>query len=159
MRIHFIAALFMFCTQCFGQGSFTCNYGQRAACLGYSDKVVESSSTCFTQFACGIGGSFVCKSKLDDALDEYNTLVGKYNELLRKYKDLGESTTNLVNSSRALESDLGECTRKYKQGQEEISDAQDQLRRALNEANDLRMENLRLLSENSYLRQAKRKSK
>lgn len=151
-------ALAALSTGCLAQGTFSCNYGQRAACLGYSDKVVDSNAACFNQYACGIGGGFVCKSKLDEVEEEYNTLVRKYNDLLRKHKELAENGANLVNSYRSLEGSLEECNRKLKQTQDDLSESQDQLRAIRMEADDLRNENIRLQSEILLLKQQKRKT-
>lgn len=159
MKIHFLIALIFFTANCAAQDSFTCNYGQRAACLGYGDRVVDSNAACFNQYACGIGGGFVCKSKLDEAMDEYNTLVGKYNELLNMHKELAGTGSSLRDSYRALESELGECNRKYKRLTDELSESQERLRHSLYEASELRNENLGLMAEVAALRQGKRKSK
>lgn len=159
MKIHFLIAIIFFTANCAAQDSFTCNYGQRAACLGYGDRVVDSNAACFNQYACGIGGGFVCKSKLDEAMDEYNTLVGKYNELQNMHKELAGTGSSLRDSYRALESGLGECNRKYRRLTDELSESQERLRRSLNEASELRNENLRLMAEVATLRQGKRKSK
>jgi hypothetical protein len=72
------------------QTEFSCPIGTDAKCLNYSDQIcdgnfgkcVKRDSNCFDQYACGIGGQFVCKSKLDDVVALQETCVLKYNTLL-----------------------------------------------------------------------------
>ena len=158
MKCLIFTALLIISVNCLAQNSFTCNYGQRPACLGYGDKIVDSNAACFNQYACGIGGGFVCKSKLDEAMDDYNTLVRKYNELLKKHKELADSGTTLVDSHRELESLLNDCNRKQRLTEDDLSELQEQLQKSKMEADDLRSENMRLLTELNSLRQQRRKT-
>jgi hypothetical protein len=62
--------------------SFSCSFGQ-PACLDYGAvvcksmaKCVSNDAVCFDSYTCGYGG-FVCKTKLDDLVDEYDNLFKK----------------------------------------------------------------------------------
>ena len=60
--------------------SFSCPLGSDPACLDYGAvvcksmaKCVSDDAVCFESFQCGYQG-FVCKSKLDDAIEEYENI-------------------------------------------------------------------------------------
>src|SRR3990167_4430785 len=67
--------------------NFSCSFG-RGACLDYGDivctsfaKCVDRNAICFDSYTCDFKG-FICKSKFDDVIDEYDALVVKFNDLL-----------------------------------------------------------------------------
>jgi hypothetical protein len=93
------------------QQSFSCSFGKRAACLGFDDKVVDQNAVCFSGQACGYKG-FVCKSKLDDLADEYESLVQSHNELIRRNKTLVELAEAAVRQNRSLTNDYNELIAK-----------------------------------------------
>jgi hypothetical protein len=93
--------------------NFSCPFGKQGACLDYGDKVcstfgkcVSDDAVCFDSFTCNFQG-FVCKSKLEDVIDEHDTLVGDYNDLRRKYN-------GLLDSSRRLEADYDQLATRYR---------------------------------------------
>lgn len=94
------------------QVNFSCAYGMRGACLGYGDKVVDQNAQCFSGSTCGYGG-FVCKSKLDDVVGEYDTLVNSYNDLLRKNKSLVATAQDLLEKNNVLVNDYNNLLAKY----------------------------------------------
>lgn len=57
--------------------SFSCSIG-KPACLGFGEKVVDSSAVCFSSYECSSG--FVCRSDYTGVVDDYNDLVDRYNE-------------------------------------------------------------------------------
>lgn len=88
--------------------NFSCPFGRQGACLEYGAKVCSSTAkcvsddaVCFDSYTCGYQG-FICKSKFDDLVTEYDDLrrkcrniasehddlVVKYNELLGRYQEL-----------------------------------------------------------------------
>lgn len=79
--------------------SFSCNYGKRAACLDYGDKVcnsfakcVSSDAVCFDSYTCNYKG-FVCKSTLDEIIEEHEKLVSRVDDLewcLRRASDMDD---------------------------------------------------------------------
>ena len=76
--------------------SFSCNIGDRAACLGFGDKVcsqfgkcVDESAACFDQYQCNYEG-FTCKSNVTECVEEYDSLQSRYNILVDDYNDLSE---------------------------------------------------------------------
>ena len=100
------------------QQSFSCPYGTQASCLDYGDKVCSSYSkcvsqdaTCFDSYTCGYKG-FICKSKYDDVVDEYNDLLRENQRLISKYNLLVDEHRENVNDYNALlskHSDLESC--------------------------------------------------
>ena len=100
------------------QETFSCSYGKQASCLDYGDKVCSSYSKCVSQdakcfdsYTCGYDG-FICKSKYDDVVDEYNDLlrenqrlISKYNSLLNEHRE----NVNDYNSLLSKHSDLESC--------------------------------------------------
>lgn len=60
--------------------SFSCPIGKRAACLDYSDKVVDGSAQCFNSYTCDFSG-FMCKSDHDSYVKKAKALVETYNGL------------------------------------------------------------------------------
>jgi hypothetical protein len=93
------------------QQSFSCSFGKRAACLGYDDKVVDQSAVCFSGHACGYKG-FVCKSKMDDLADEYQSLVQSHNELIRRNRTLVDLAESAVRQNKSLTNDYNELMAK-----------------------------------------------
>ena len=91
--------------------------------MGYGDKIVDQSAVCFNQLACGYKG-FVCKSKLDDTVDEYNDLVDKFNRLRSDYNDVAAKNRSLVDSA-------SELLAKNKGLTESLTTAQSQLEEAI----------------------------
>lgn len=76
--------------------SFSCSFGE-PACLDYGAVVCKSGaqcvardSVCFDSYTCDYEG-FACKSKLDDAVEAYDTQRGNYNELVDKFNSLNSS--------------------------------------------------------------------
>jgi hypothetical protein len=91
--------------------SFTCSYGKKAACLDYSDKVcssfakcVNSDAICFNSGTCGYRG-FICKSKFDGLVNDYDELADKYNRSLRNHNDVVDEYNDL----QKKHSDLRSC--------------------------------------------------
>lgn len=73
---------------------FSCSYGKQGACLDYNDKVCSSSAkcvshdaVCFDSYSCDYKG-FVCKTKFDDLVDNYNDLATRYKQVTQEYNDL-----------------------------------------------------------------------
>lgn len=103
-----------------GQG-FSCAIGKQPACLDYGDKVcnsfakcVSSDAVCFDSYTCGFEG-FVCKSTLDDAIeervDQYNKLVREYNELKDEAVELSEAYTRVRSEHEDLTSEVEDYVR------------------------------------------------
>lgn len=65
--------------------SFSCSMGKRAACLDYSDKVVDGSAQCFNSYTCDYNG-FMCQS-------DHNDYVKKAKSLLTTYEGLKNCIT------------------------------------------------------------------
>ena len=83
--------------------NFSCAIGTRAACLGYGDKVCSSNAkcvsddaVCFDAYTCGFGG-FVCKSKLDDVVNQYDDLARTCRSLAYEHDALVSKYNNLLN--------------------------------------------------------------
>jgi len=70
----------LFATEIAAQ-SFSCPIGRNPSCLGYGDKVVSGDAQCFDSFACDFSG-FICKSKFNEAVNEYEELRKKFNTLV-----------------------------------------------------------------------------
>jgi len=99
------------------QQSFSCPFGTQASCLDYGDKVcssyskcVSQDSVCFDSYTCGYEG-FICKSKYDDLVDEYDDLlrknrrlVSEYNSLLAEYQENIDDYNRLLGEHSALAS-------------------------------------------------------
>jgi len=111
--------------QVVAQQSFSCAYGKQASCLDYGDKVcssfskcvdqnakcVDQSSTCFSSYTCNYQG-FICKSKYDEVVDEYNDLSRKNKRLISEYNSLlSEHQENVDDYNRLLRkhSELETC--------------------------------------------------
>jgi hypothetical protein len=69
-------------------GGFSCPDGTGAACLDAGDKVcpgsarcVDEGATCFAEFPCDLSSGFVCASKHDDVIRDYQQTVREYNQL------------------------------------------------------------------------------
>ena len=105
---------------------FTCSVG-RPSCLGYGDKVVDQNAVCFNGGTCGYG-SFVCKSKLDDVVSEYDRMVSTYNELVRKTRGLVEAAQEIVRKNGTLTSDYDELLDRHKRLSADLDDKTEQLR-------------------------------
>jgi len=105
---------------------FTCSTG-RPSCLGYGDKVVDQNAVCFSNATCGYGG-FVCKSKLDDVVGEYDRIVSSYNDLVRKNRSLIESAQEIVSRNSTLTSDYNELLARHKGLTADLEDKAEQLR-------------------------------
>lgn len=101
--------------------SFTCNYGQRPACLGYNDKVFDSSQ-------CDYRG-FSCKSKFDELIDEYNQLVNKSNDAIRKNKELISIIEKQQNEIKEQQQEIEEQEDKIEEQQQEIEELETKARR------------------------------
>ena len=86
--------------------NFSCSTG-RPACLGYGDKVVDQNAQCFSGATCGYGG-FVCKTKLDSVVNEYDRVVSSYNDLVRKNRTLYETAQEIVRKNADLTSEYNE---------------------------------------------------
>lgn len=121
------------------QNNFSCPYGRSGACLGYGDKIVDQNSVCFNQLACGYKG-FICKSKLDDTVDEYNDLVDKFNRLRGDFNDVAAKNRSLIDSA-------SELLAKNKALAESLTTAQSQLEEALQLQQLLTLTNERLKRE------------
>lgn len=74
--------------------SFSCPFGKNAACLDYSDKIcstfgkcVDDNAVCFSNYTCDFKG-FVCKSALDEVVEQHDDVVQKYNTLVREHNSL-----------------------------------------------------------------------
>lgn len=88
-----IVLIFLFATDAYAiDESFTCPLESNAVCLNDGDlvcsslaKCVSDDAVCFDSGTCGNKG-FICKSKFDDLLDEYDDLVIKYNGLVQNMK-------------------------------------------------------------------------
>lgn len=126
------------------QNNFSCPYGRSGACLGYGDKIVDQNSVCFNQLACGYKG-FICKSKLDDTVDEFNDLVDKFNRLRGDFNDVVAKNRSLIDSA----SDL---LAKNKALAESLTTAQSQLEEALQLQQLLSLNNERLKRELTEVR-------
>ena len=91
------------------QQSFSCPYGKKASCLDYGDKVCSSYSkcvsedaVCFDSYTCGYQG-FICKSKYDEVVDEFNDLLLKNRRLISQYNILlAEHQENVDDYNRLL---------------------------------------------------------
>lgn len=92
--------------------AFTCPLGRKAACLDYSDKVVDQGSVCFSWSTCGVGG-FVCKDKYDDVVRKYNNLVDDYNNVVDKNKKLAETAKDLSDENQRLTDKYNALLSKY----------------------------------------------
>jgi DNA mismatch repair ATPase MutS len=97
------------------QQNFSCPYGKQASCLDYGDKVcssyskcVDQNSICYSPYTCNYKG-FMCASKYDELVDEYNDLLQKnkrlaseYNSLLRKDNELVDEYNSLLRKHNEL---------------------------------------------------------
>ena len=88
--------------QVIAQQSFSCPYGKTASCLDYGDKVCSSYSKCVSQdakcfdsYTCGYEG-FICKSKYDDVVDEYNDLLRENQRLQGNPRSEGDAMTKAL---------------------------------------------------------------
>lgn len=82
--------------------TFYCADGKEMRCLGFGQKVVNSSAVCFDPLKCSQEG-FVCKSELDNLADEQETLLGKHNELVSTHNELITAYENTVSEYKKLE--------------------------------------------------------
>lgn len=92
--------------------SFSCSMGRQAACLDYGDvvcnslaKCVRQNSICFDAFTCDSDG-FVCKSVLDDAVDEIQDKVRAYNTLVSEFNDLNSNHKQALADAEILSGKL-----------------------------------------------------
>ena len=76
--------------------SFSCSFGE-PACLDYGAVVCKSSAMCvakdaicFDSYTCDYKG-FICKSKFDDTVEEYEDLRSKFNDLVTTANGLRDS--------------------------------------------------------------------
>ncbi|MEC7762926.1 MAG: hypothetical protein VX874_13560 [Pseudomonadota bacterium] len=94
------------------QQTFSCSYGDRAACLGYGDtvcssqgKCVSQDAACFSSYQCNYEG-FTCKSNLTECADEYDGLQSRFNALVDDYNDLLEESHEIRDDFRSTLFDL-----------------------------------------------------
>jgi hypothetical protein len=90
-----------------GAQSFSCPIGKNAACLDYGDKVcssrgkcVTSDAVCFDSYTCNFKG-FVCKSDLDDVVENHDAVVMKYNTLVDAIGDVQRCVRDAENVNDA----------------------------------------------------------
>lgn len=76
------------------QQSFSCPHGTQASCLDYNDKVcaflskcVSQDAVCFDSYTCDYKG-FICKSKYDQIVNDYNNLLLENKRLVSSYNSL-----------------------------------------------------------------------
>lgn len=115
--ILFIAvAMTMFESISWSANNFSCPYGTQGACLDYGDKVCSTSAkcvsqdaVCFNSYTCGFDG-FICKSKYDDLVNEYDSMMNQcrsvaadYDDLVREYSDLRDNLLALLGEKSQLE--------------------------------------------------------
>lgn len=100
MLLQFLAFL-LFLALPVQASNFSCPFGKQGACVDYGDKVCSSrakcvgnDAICFEPYTCGFGG-FVCKSKLDEIVSEYDSLArtcrsiaNDHEELIREYNEV-----------------------------------------------------------------------
>lgn len=81
--------------------NFSCPFGKQGACVDYGAKVcssrakcVDNDAICFEPYTCGFGG-FVCKTKLDGVVSEYDSLArtcrsiaNDHEKLIREYNEV-----------------------------------------------------------------------
>ncbi|WP_417260651.1 hypothetical protein [Celeribacter sp.] len=119
------------------QQNFSCNWGDRGACLGYgetvcssSGKCVSSDAVCFDSYQCNYEG-FTCKSNLTECADEYDGLLKRFNALVEDYNYLLEDNRRI---RAAFETSLEEL----EETQDALSDAQSNLFYARQERDEAR---------------------
>jgi len=102
--------------------SFSCSIGTDPACLDYGAKVcksfakcVDQNAVCFDTFTCDYKG-FICKSKLYDVVDLYESLEVKYNILVDDYNKLLHTSQTVEEEYEAFKACLDSA--------EDLSDAQ-----------------------------------
>ena len=110
-RLALIAALALASTCVWSD--FSCPNGTKAACLDMDDKVCPVSTkctdvgaTCFDEYPCESGESFVCASKYDKVLDDLKQAVSQHDELALENVALRErrlEQKNCVLNSSTLE--------------------------------------------------------
>ena len=97
--------------------SFSCSYGKKAACLDYNDKVcsssakcVSSDAICFDSYTCDYNG-FICKTKFNNLVDEYEDLsnscriiAANHDDLVSEHDDLLYNYRNSVSEYEDLQS-------------------------------------------------------
>jgi hypothetical protein len=98
-------------TTAIAQEGFSCSSG-RPACLGYGDKVVDQNSTCFSSGTCGYQG-FVCKSKMDELVNDYDTLTYSHNDLIRRNRNLAETAEEILAKNKTLVSDYNDLLLRF----------------------------------------------
>lgn len=96
----FVAVSILTLNHAWGQ-SFSCSIGSQPACLDYGDKVcssmakcVSSGAICFDSYTCDFRG-FVCKSTLDEAVEEIEAKVDQHNLLVQEFNELREEAERL----------------------------------------------------------------
>ncbi|WVT72589.1 hypothetical protein QM996_13860 [Sinorhizobium chiapasense] len=84
------------CSSIVSAQSFSCPIGKNAACLDYGDKVcstfgkcVDGNAVCFNNYTCDFKG-FVCKSSLEEVVEQHDNVVRKYNTLVTEHKALSQ---------------------------------------------------------------------
>ena len=99
--ILFVVGLFLFysCNVAFSQ-SFSCSIGT-PACLDWNDKVVPNSASCFDSFTCN--GNFVCQSKYQDVVWEYENLINDFNDLVSRSNSKNDTIEELMTTARRYE--------------------------------------------------------
>lgn len=92
--------------------SFTCGFGDQAACLGYGEtvcssggKCVSADAACFQSYQCNYEG-FTCKSNLTDCAQEYDALQTRYNALVDEYNELLDDSRELKNAFQSTMAEL-----------------------------------------------------
>ena len=101
--------LFLFINVAFSQ-SFSCSIGT-PACLDWNDKVVPNSATCFDSFTCN--GNFVCQSKYQDVVWEYENLINEFNDLVNRANSKNDSIEELLSLARRHEERAVEYENSY----------------------------------------------
>jgi len=109
LSLTIVGAFLIFCSNATAQ-SFSCSFG-RPACLGYNDKVVSSSATCFDSYTCM--GSFVCKSDLQNVASKYEELVDDYNDLVRRANEKNDTIQELISMNEEVKSQSRKNRQRY----------------------------------------------
>ena len=120
----------------YAQQNFSCYGGTRAACLSYSEKLVDSNAQCFDSGTCGYKG-FVCKSKLDDVIEEYEKLVRANNDLQLNFHEILTIAQDTVNKKIQWENEKVALNDRYEALAKDYINQTIELRRLTNSYNQL----------------------